>query len=167
MITLVLGGARSGKSDVAERVAAAPAPPVTYVATLDVGGRRRPGGAGGAPSPARRPPRGRTVQAGADLPELLRAVTGSVLVDSLGPWVGAAPAMEVDAALLCSVLAARDGDTVVVSEEVGLSVHPSTDDGRRFRDALGTLNQAVADGADEVLFVVAGRTLRLDRPQGD
>jgi adenosylcobinamide kinase/adenosylcobinamide-phosphate guanylyltransferase len=166
VITFVLGGSRSGKSAVAERVAAALAPPVTYVATLDVGDdvdlarrveRHR----------ARRPPGWRTVQAGADLPELLRAVTGSVLVDSLGPWVGAAPAMEVDPAVLCSVLAARDGDTVVVSEEVGLSVHPSTDDGRRFREALGTLNQAVADGADEVLFVVAGRTLRLDRPQGD
>ena len=66
---------------------------------------------------------------------------------------------------LCSALAEREGDTVVVSEEVGLSVHPSTLDGRRFGDALGTLNQAVAAGADEVFFVVAGRTLRLDGPQ--
>jgi len=52
----------------------------------------------------------------------------------------------------------------VVSEEVGLGVHPATEDGRRFRDALGELNQSVAAVADEVLLVVAGRTLRLDPP---
>lgn len=164
MITFVLGGSRSGKSAVAERLVADLVPPVTYVATLDVGDdvdlaarveRHR----------VRRPPGWRTVQAGADLPELLRAVAGSVLVDSLGPWVGAAPAMEVDAGRLCSALAERDGDTVVVSEEVGLSVHPSTEEGRRFRDALGAVNQAVATGADEIFFVVAGCTLRLDGPR--
>jgi adenosylcobinamide kinase / adenosylcobinamide-phosphate guanylyltransferase len=43
-------------------------------------------------------------------------------------------------------------------------VHPATQAGRRFRDALGTLNQAVAAVADEALFVVAGRILRLDPP---
>ena len=165
MITFVLGGSRSGKSAVAERIAAALVQPVTYVATLDVGEdidlarrveRHR----------ERRPPQWQTVQAGADLPEVLRAVRGSVLVDSLGPWVSAAPAMEVDGGLLCSALAERDGDTVVVSEEVGLSVHPSTKDGRGFRDALGALNQSVANCADEVFFVVAGRMLRLDGPEG-
>jgi adenosyl cobinamide kinase/adenosyl cobinamide phosphate guanylyltransferase len=50
----------------------------------------------------------------------------------------------------------------VVSDEVGLGVHPSTDVGRSFRDALGTLNRVVADASDEVLLVVAGRILRLD-----
>jgi adenosylcobinamide kinase/adenosylcobinamide-phosphate guanylyltransferase len=164
MITFVIGGSRSGKSVVAERLAADLVPPVTYVATLDVGEdadlaarveRHR----------VRRPSGWRTVQAGADLPQLLRDVVGSVLVDSLGPWVGAAPAMDVDAGVLCAALAERDGDTVVVSEEVGLSVHPSTEDGRRFRDALGALNEVVASRADEILFVVAGCTLRLDRPE--
>ena len=52
----------------------------------------------------------------------------------------------------------------MVSEEVGLGVHPSTDVGRRFRDALGTLNQQVAAVADDVLLVVAGRPLTLERP---
>ena len=51
-----------------------------------------------------------------------------------------------------------------MSEEVGLGVHPATEDGRRFRDALGTLKQAVAAVADEVLFVVAGRILPLGPP---
>jgi adenosyl cobinamide kinase/adenosyl cobinamide phosphate guanylyltransferase len=51
---------------------------------------------------------------------------------------------------------------VVVSEEVGLGVHPATESGRRFRDALGELNQAVAGVADDVVLVVAGRALRLE-----
>jgi adenosyl cobinamide kinase/adenosyl cobinamide phosphate guanylyltransferase len=72
--------------------------------------------------------------------------------------------MIVDIGALCAVLAGRRAGTVVVSEEAGLGVHPATEDGRRFRDALGTLNQSVAAVADEVLFVVAGRILRLDPP---
>ena len=88
----------------------------------------------------------------------------AVLVDALGPWVAASPGMTVDAAALCAALTGRAADTVVVSEEVGLGVHPATEDGRRFRDALGTLNQAVATVADEVLFVVAGRILPLGPP---
>jgi adenosyl cobinamide kinase/adenosyl cobinamide phosphate guanylyltransferase len=50
---------------------------------------------------------------------------------------------------------------VVVSDEVGLGVHPSSDVGRRFRDALGELNQAVAAISDSVVLVVAGRVLPL------
>jgi adenosyl cobinamide kinase/adenosyl cobinamide phosphate guanylyltransferase len=60
-------------------------------------------------------------------------------------------------------LTERRGDTVVVSEEVGMGVHPSSEAGRHFRDELGSLNQAVASVADRVLFVVAGRALRLDQ----
>ena len=163
MITFVLGGARSGKSTVAERLTTGLASPVTYIATLDLGDdtdlaarveRHR----------ARRPPGWRTVEAGLELPAVLRAVAGTVLVDSLGPWVSGAPGMEVDPESLCSALAERDGDTVVVSEEVGMSVHPSTEEGRLFRDALGALNQAVAARADDTFLVVAGCTLRLGRP---
>jgi adenosylcobinamide kinase/adenosylcobinamide-phosphate guanylyltransferase len=72
--------------------------------------------------------------------------------------------MEVDGEALGSALAARAGDTIVVSEEVGMSVHPSTEDGRRFRDALGALNQSVAARADDIVLVVAGCTLHLDPP---
>jgi adenosylcobinamide kinase / adenosylcobinamide-phosphate guanylyltransferase len=162
MITLVLGGARSGKSVVAERVAHDMTPPVTYVATLDVADDADLA-ARVEKHRARRPPTWSTVQAGAALPETLRRVTGSVLLDSLGPWVSADGAMDVDAEALCAALAERDGDTVVVSEEVGMSVHPSSEEGRHFRDALGTLNLAVAAAADDVLLVVAGRALRLER----
>lgn len=164
VITLVLGGARSGKSAVAERLAFMLAPPVTYVATLDVGDDPDLA-ARVAQHRARRPPQWRTVQVGSELPEVLRTVEGSVLVDSLGPWVSATTAMNPDVGSLCAALTERAGDTVVVSEEVGLSVHPSTEEGRRFRDALGTVNGEVAACADEVLFVVAGCTVRLDAPK--
>ncbi len=163
MITLVLGGARSGKSAVAEAIASGLASPVTYVATLDVGDdadlRARV-----ELHRARRPATWRTIQAGPELASVLREIEGPVLVDSLGPWVSATPGMEVDGEALGSALAARAGDTIVVSEEVGMSVHPSTEDGRRFRDALGALNQSVAARADDIVLVVAGCTLHLDPP---
>ena len=160
VITLVLGGARSGKSAVAEGIAARLDGPVTYVATLDVGDDTELA-ARVARHRARRPTTWATVEAGGDLVSALRATSGSVLLDSLGPWVSATEDMEVDAVELCDALAQRHGDSVVVSEEVGLSVHPSTAAGRRFQDVLGNLNQQVAARADDVLLVVAGRTLRL------
>lgn len=163
MITLVLGGARSGKSAVAEQRAARAPGPVTYIATAavdpaDVDHRARV-----AAHRARRDPTWATVEAGADLPAVLRATSGTVLVDSLGTWVTAHADLAPDTAALCGALQARQGDAVVVSEEVGLGVHPSSELGRRFRDALGAVNVAVADIADEVLLVVAGRLL----PVGD
>ncbi|HVF13298.1 MAG TPA: bifunctional adenosylcobinamide kinase/adenosylcobinamide-phosphate guanylyltransferase [Acidimicrobiales bacterium] len=161
MITLVLGGARSGKSEVGERLAAALGPDVTYVATA-------------VPDPAdadfavridkhraRRPQSWTTVEVGADLADVLATLDGPVLVDSLGTWVAATADPDSDA--LCHALTHRAGATVVVSEEVGLGVHPSSEAGRRFRDALGIVNRAVADVADDVLLVVAGRVLPLAR----
>jgi adenosyl cobinamide kinase/adenosyl cobinamide phosphate guanylyltransferase len=160
VITLVLGGARSGKSAHAERLAASLGTPVTYVATLTVGddtdlasrveAHRR-----------RRPPAWATIEATLDLQEILQATPGTLVVDSLGPWVAAAPSMCVDEAQLCATLADRHGDTIVVSEEVGMGVHPATEEGRQFRDALGSLNQSVAVVADDVVLVVAGRVLNL------
>jgi adenosyl cobinamide kinase/adenosyl cobinamide phosphate guanylyltransferase len=162
VITLVLGGARSGKSAVAEEMAASLPQPVTYVATLQVGDDEDLAARVEAHR-VRRPPEWRTVEAGLELPGVLRDLRGSVLVDSLGPWVGVAGGAVSHTESLCTALRQRHGDTVVVSEEVGLSVHPSTEAGRRFRDTLGVLNQAVADFSDEVVLVVAGRTLRLDQ----
>ncbi|MGH9123375.1 MAG: bifunctional adenosylcobinamide kinase/adenosylcobinamide-phosphate guanylyltransferase, partial [Acidimicrobiales bacterium] len=112
---------------------------------------------------SRRPAGWQTVEAvGGDLPVAVVTAVGSVLIDALGPWVAGSPAFAPDVSLLCAALQERAGDAVVVSEEVGLGVHPSTAAGRSFRDALGEVNQAVAAIADEVLLVVAGRTLRLD-----
>jgi adenosyl cobinamide kinase/adenosyl cobinamide phosphate guanylyltransferase len=163
VITLVLGGARSGKSEVGERLAAALGPNVTYVATAVIDATDDDFAARIEKHRARRPPTWTTVEAGADLPAIVAALTGPVLVDSLGTWVAGCTA-DPDADALGHALTHRDGPTVVVSEEVGLGVHPSTDVGRAFRDALGTVNRAVADLADEVLLVIAGRVLPLARP---
>ena len=85
-------------------------------------------------------------------------------LDSLGPWVALnGEDGTVDSATLCRALTERNGDSVVVSEEVGLGVHPSSAAGRQFRDALGTINQDVAEVADQVLLIVAGRALPLHR----
>ena len=161
MITLVLGGARSGKSEFAERLAAAMPQPVVYIATADASSDED-FAARIAAHRARRPAEWTTIEAGRDLPAAVGSATGSVLVDSLGTWVAGAPDFDADPAELCAALAAHDGDVVVVSEEVGLGVHPSTEVGGRFRDALGALNQAVARMSGDVYLVVAGRALRLD-----
>lgn len=158
----MLGGARSGKSEAAEALAATGGCPVTYVAT-------------GSPSDplmaariaehtARRPAGWHTVEVGpgGDLAGTLAGLTGPILLDSLGTWLAGSPGFVVGRLLLASTLADRSEDTVVVSEEVGLGVHPLSEAGRQFRDALGQLNRAVADVADRVLLVVAGRALHLD-----
>lgn len=167
MITLVLGGARSGKSALAERLAAAAAAEaggtVTYVATMHVGDD--PGLAERvAAHRSRRPAHWRTVEAGADLAAEVESATGTVLLDSLGPWVAGCQDFAADVDGLCAALSTRDGDTVIVSDEVGLGVVPSTVVGGAFRDALGRVNQAVAAVADRVLLVVAGRVLTLEPP---
>jgi adenosylcobinamide kinase/adenosylcobinamide-phosphate guanylyltransferase len=163
VITLVLGGARSGKSGVAERLVMSLSPSVTYLATaeadpsdadfLDRIERHR----------ARRPAGWTTIEAGSRLASHLGVAVGTVLIDSLGTWVAAHDGFAVDVDALIAALTGRAGDTVVVSEEVGLGVHPSTEIGGRFRDALGSVNQRVADAADRVVLVVAGRVLPLER----
>lgn len=168
MITLVLGGTRSGKSEVAESLVVRVPGPVTYVATGQVTDTAMADRI--AAHRRRRPAGWATVEAGADLPAVVGPLEGNVLVDSLGTWVAHHPDLTPDADGLCAALRARaaggSGDTVVVSEEVGLGVHPPTEVGRRFADSLGELNRAVADQADRVLLVVAGRALPLERVTG-
>lgn len=163
MITLVLGGARSGKSAVAEGLAGQLPAPVTFVATAAVDTADEDHLARIRAHQDRRDPAWATVEVGADLADVLRATPGSVLVDSLGTWVTAHGDRALDVDALCAALTERGGDAVVVSEEVGLGVHPSTDVGRRFRDVLGAVNVAVADIASDVVLVVAGRVLPLER----
>src|SRR5262245_898046 len=162
-VTLVLGGARSGKSVLAEAMAEdrAGGAGVTYLATGWVPDGSDPGWAARvAAHRLRRPTGWRTVEVAADLAGALRAAEGVVLVDSLGTWVSGAPRFAVDTGPLLDALRERDGDTVLVSDEVGLGVHPETAVGVAFRDALGDLNRAVAAVADEAVLVVAGRPLR-------
>ncbi|HEX2577111.1 MAG TPA: bifunctional adenosylcobinamide kinase/adenosylcobinamide-phosphate guanylyltransferase [Aquihabitans sp.] len=165
-VALVLGGARSGKSVEAERLVAtwAAGEQVTYVATALLDGDDPSLAERVAAHRARRPSGWATVDAGSDLPGTLRATVGPVLLDSLGPWVAAAHPGSPATAELVAALAERDGDTVVVSDEVGLAVHPVSAAGRWFVDELGALNQAVAAAADDVRLVVAGRVLVLPAP---
>lgn len=160
MITFVLGGARSGKSMVAERLAARASERVTYVATMSVGGDADLA-ARVAAHQRRRSPHWKTVECGDDLVRVLESVSGAVLIDSLGPWLAARGTERVGVEELCAALLARADDTIIVSDEVGLGVHPETPLGRDFRDALGDLNQAIARVADEALLVIAGRVLPL------
>jgi adenosyl cobinamide kinase/adenosyl cobinamide phosphate guanylyltransferase len=171
-LTLVLGGTRSGKSEVAERLAGEHAGsdgPVTYVATGAF-----PTGAGDPLWDARvqahrnrRPARWETMELGPgrDLGAATGTLAGTVLIDSLGAWVAGLDGFRVDHERLCADLRARvdvNSDlTLVVSEEVGLGVHPPTSVGVAFADALGLVNQRLAAVCDDVLLVVAGRVLAL------
>ncbi|HEX4218403.1 MAG TPA: bifunctional adenosylcobinamide kinase/adenosylcobinamide-phosphate guanylyltransferase [Acidimicrobiales bacterium] len=171
-LTLVLGGTRSGKSEVAERLVGEQAGSdgeVTYVATGAI-----PTGTGDPLWEARvqahrnrRPPRWDTMELGPgrDLGAATGTLAGSVLIDSLGGWVAGLEGFRVDHERLCADLRARvdttGGLTVVVTEEVGLGVHPPTSIGVAFADALGLVNRRLAAVCDEVLLVVAGRVLAL------
>lgn len=166
MIVLVLGGTRSGKSAVAEAIVdelAAADGKITYVATAWVD----PGDADHVARieahRERRPASWATVEcrSAEDLPAALAEVTGPILVDSLGTWLTSDPDLAPDVDLLVAALVERDGPTVLVSEEVGLAVHPPSQVGRRYVDAMGSLNQRVAAVADRAVLVVAGRTLEL------
>lgn len=172
MIVLVLGGTRSGKSGVAESMAARLAGVgvgvVTYVATA----RLDPGDADHAARieahRVRRPASWTTIECPTPttLPTLLRDLDGVVLLDSVGTWVTGHPLMDPDIDSLAEALRARRGTTIVVSEEVGLAPHAPTELGRRFADVLGEANRAVSAVADHALLVVAGRAVPLP-PPGD
>lgn len=159
MIVLVLGGTRSGKSEVAEQIASRHGEPVTFVATATV---TDPDMAARVEiHRARRPSDWSTIECADDLAGAVAGVDGTVLVDSLGTWVAQTSEMRVDVERFVAELADRRGPSVLVSEEVGMSVHAPTETGRRFTDALGVLNRAVAGVADRVLLVVAGRVVSL------
>lgn len=162
-LTLVLGGTRSGKSAVAEAIAAEAGASVTYVATAVVNPEDAGHVARIEAHQVRRPHSWVTVECTDphDLAPLLTRTAGVVLLDSLGTWLSSQHNFEADVAGLAAALAARPSPTIVVSEEVGLAVHPPTELGRRYVDAMGELNQAVAAVAQRVLLVVAGRTLEL------
>jgi adenosylcobinamide kinase/adenosylcobinamide-phosphate guanylyltransferase len=166
VISLVIGGARSGKSEIAERRAADYGGTVTYFATAHAEAGDEDFASRIARHRARRPAGWRTVElsAGGELCDCLAACRTTALVDSLGTWVADLAGFHVEAEELLGVLAQRRSEhiaTVLVSEEVGLGVHPSTHVGRSFRDALGELNQRVSHIADEVLVVFAGRAIEM------
>lgn len=167
--TLLLGGSRSGKSAEAElRLAACP--DVLYVATGPVRDDDPEWAERVAAHRVRRPAWWRTAET-TDLTGVLESAEGPVLVDGIGTWLAAAMD-EADAwddpsrarPLLDGLVSAwRDtaARVVAVSDEVGLSLVPSTASGRAFRDLLGLLNQRLAGESEETALVVAGRVMEL------
>ena len=126
---------------------------------------------------AERSPHWSTVEAPRDLvPRLTGALAAAetVVVDCLTLWVSNLllrgdddEAIVEHAEALAALVAAPAADLRVVSNEVGLGVHPATADGRRFRDTLGLVNQRVAAAAHRVVLMVAGLPhLIKDTPRG-
>jgi adenosylcobinamide kinase/adenosylcobinamide-phosphate guanylyltransferase len=160
VITLVLGGARSGKSAVAEALVAKSGRSVTYVATADPGNDQE-FLARVVQHRQRRPSDWGTIECGVELETAVAGLEGVVLIDSLGTWLARCPDFALNVVSLLEAFDRVKGDIVIVSDEVGLGVHPTSEVGRAYRDALGSLNQSVADCADTVLVVVAGQVLTL------
>ncbi len=162
--TLILGGARSGKSTEAERRLAAE-PHVTYVATA------RPELEDFDPEWAervqahrdRRPASWVTVET-RDVAKVLDEATGVVLIDCLSLWLGDAIEHDDYTDRIDELVAAWRGTrarVTAVSNEVGSGVVPESASGRLFRDQLGRLNTLIAAESDEVLLTVAGRVVQL------
>jgi adenosylcobinamide kinase/adenosylcobinamide-phosphate guanylyltransferase len=165
-LTLVLGGARSGKSRHAERLVEAAADSGTYCATAHAGDAEM--AVRIAAHRARRGRFWRTVEEPLTLGAVIAAETRAdrpVLVDCLTLWLSnlllAGRQPEEETAALGAALRLAAGPAVLVANEVGLGIVPETALGRRFRDAAGRLNQEMAALADRVVFVAAGLPLVL------
>lgn len=172
MLSLILGGARSGKSAYAEKLAADSGLEVTYIATAqvyDAEFRARV-----EHHQARRSSTWNTVEVPHRLADTLRreaAADRCLLVDCLTLWLAqcicpeCAPPQGVDwaneRAELLALLPALPGKIVLVSNEVGMGIVPLGAINRQFQDEAGRLNQAVAEICDEVLFIAAGLPLKL------
>ncbi|WP_119391039.1 bifunctional adenosylcobinamide kinase/adenosylcobinamide-phosphate guanylyltransferase [Taklimakanibacter lacteus] len=167
-VTLILGGARSGKSRHAEGLAQRRKGQRVYIATAEITDEemrerialhRKQRGSGW-----------KTVEAPLDLVGRLRDADDArsfILIDCITVWInnlmyhGRDVAGEV--AELCALLSRMRARVVLVSNEVGLGIVPDTALGRAFRDEAGRANQALAQAADEVLFIAAGLPLLLKR----
>ncbi|MGL4173873.1 MAG: bifunctional adenosylcobinamide kinase/adenosylcobinamide-phosphate guanylyltransferase [Actinomycetota bacterium] len=174
--TLILGGARSGKSAFAERLLAGAN--VTYVATGPRSHDSDPDWQARVQShQARRPAHWRTIET-TDINAALYAADGPVLVDCLSLWLtdlmsrcgawrdspGWVDALDSHIDALVIAWQATTVPVVAVSSEVGSGVIPGTTSGRLFRDWLGVVNTRLSLASDRVLLVIAGRYLDLSAP---
>jgi adenosylcobinamide kinase/adenosylcobinamide-phosphate guanylyltransferase len=170
----VLGGARAGKSAFAVARARALGGRVVFVATAEAGDAEM--AARITRHRAERPPAWRTVEVPLELTSALTALEGQadvVIVDCLNLWVAnllekrpelGDAELDAEAAGLEAVARRPAFSLILVSNEVGWGVHPATELGRRFRDALGLVNQAAARAAGEVVLMVAGCPLTVKHP---
>lgn len=168
MHTLILGGARSGKSALAERIAGDCGLAVTYIATAQAGDAEM--AARIAHHRARRPAHWDCIEEPLALAGTLRAHAAAdrcLLVDCLTLWLGnllgdADPRhFERERDALLAVLPTLPGRVLLVGNEVGLGVVPLGELSRRFVDEAGRLHQALAVHCTQVLFVAAGLPMAL------
>jgi len=164
-LSLVLGGARSGKSTYAEALFAHQAAPV-YVATGQAGDTEMAERI--RHHRERRDPRWRTVEAPIDLAGALAAEAkpgAALLVDCLTLWLSnllcAERPVEDEIDRLLALLPGLDGSVVFVANEVGLGIVPDNAMARLFRDHAGRLNQRLAALCQRVVFIAAGLPLLL------
>jgi adenosylcobinamide kinase/adenosylcobinamide-phosphate guanylyltransferase len=168
-LTLVLGGARSGKSRYAEELVRKHPAPWVYIATaeaLDDEMRFRI-----AEHAARRGDGWTTVEAPLALGDAVAAHGASnrpILVDCLTLWLSnimlSGKSIPAEYDRLYAALSAAKSPVVVVTNEVGLGIVPESKLGRDFRDAQGRLNAEVAALADHVVFMAAGLPLIMKQP---
>jgi adenosylcobinamide kinase / adenosylcobinamide-phosphate guanylyltransferase len=165
-VSLVLGGARSGKSRHAEALIEAAAACARYVATAEAGDDEMR--ARIVLHRARRGPRWTTIEEPVALAQILRAEARAdrpVLVDCLTLWLSNLMVRGRDVALetagLAAALEALPGPVVLVANEVGLGIVPDNPLAREFRDHAGRLNRDIAALADHVVFLAAGLPLVL------
>jgi adenosylcobinamide kinase / adenosylcobinamide-phosphate guanylyltransferase len=167
-VTLVIGGARSGKSRYAERLIESEPAPWIYLATAEARDgemERRI-----AEHRARRDQHWQTIEAPHDLADALRAAppAAAVLIDCLTLWLSnlmeSESDIEAQTAGLQEALDERAGPTVIVSNEVGLGIVPDNALARRFRDLQGKLNQRLAAQASRVIMMVAGLAVGVKSP---
>lgn len=170
--TLILGGARSGKSACAERLAEQSGLDVTYIATAQVyddefAARIRH-------HQERRPPHWALVEEPHYLAQALQANAAEqrcIIVDCLTLWLAqwtckdcnppAESSWQTERAALLEVLPSLPGKIILVSNEVGMGIVPLGEINRRFQDEQGRLNQQIAAIVDNVSFVAAGLPLKL------
>ena len=164
-LTVLLGGARAGKSALALELARDQGAPVVYIATAEAGDEEMASRI--AQHRGERPETWRTVEEPIALRSAVAAVEpeACVVVDCLTLWVANLLARGDDvlpeAAAVAELAAERSGSTIVVSNEVGLGIVPATPVAREYRDLLGAVNAAFVRRADDAAFVVAGRAIPL------
>ena len=167
-VTLLLGGARSGKSRLAETLAKESGKAVCYLATAPRYEEDAEWQSRIVKHQQQRPQHWQVIEEPLDLVGALdgeQHQTELILVDCLTLWLSNLMFAEKDVTAevdnLCKMLAAYAGDVVLVSNEVGMGLAAESSLGRQFCDEQGRLNQAVAEAADHVLFVAAGLPLTL------